>query len=474
MKTVDLLIFTQHMYTMEGSGVGYLEGHGLAIDGGKIVDIAKCEVLKSNYKGEKVIEATDKVLLPGFIDGHMHTGHAVLRGLAQDIDNWMMWGVAPFEAQWTGDAQVAGSKLAIAEAIMNGTTTIGDDGLDMDGTCQFVKEIGVRGNISIRIREALQRVYKPGELYEYDENYGKQSLKHCLEMYDKYNDIDDGRIKIRFGPQGPDFVSAQMLKRIKVLAKERNTKIHMHLSQGSRETEQMMMRYGKKGIPFLAEMDYLDKDFVAIHLTDATADEVSIFAKTDASMILCSSSIGIIDGIVPPAKLVQDAGGICGLGSDQAPGNNCHNMISEMKMTAMLNKAHYQDPEVMPSWKVLRMATIENAQALGISEQTGSIAVGKDADLILIDLNQASLAPLYTTPMRNFVPNLVYSARGNEVDTVMVQGKVLVENKKPVTFDMQEILKTVQQYADDIGKKAKPQFEEINGKNAQYMSEGKL
>lgn len=474
MKKIDLLIFTKHMYTMEGEGVGYLADCGVAVDGGKIVAVASNEELKKEYTAEKTIDAPDKVLMPGFIDGHMHTGHGVLRGVAQDINSWMMEGMAPFEAQRSSEAKTCGSKLAIAETVLNGTTTIGDDGLDMDGACQFIYDIGVRGNVSVRIREALQRSYKAGELYEYDENFGKTTLNECLAIYDKYNDLDDGRIKIRFGPQGPDFVSAEMLKKVKTLAKERNTKIHMHLEQGSREAKQMEMRYGMHGIPWLDSMGYLDSDFIGIHLTDATKEKVEIMASRGAGMILCSSSIGVIDGIVPPAKLFQDAGGTVGLGSDQAPGNNCHNMFNEMKLTAILNKVRYSDPEVMPAWKVVRMATIENAKVLGIDDAVGSIRKGKDADLILIDLKQPTLAPLYTKPMRNFIPNLVYSARGHEVDTVMVKGRILVENKKAVTFNVEEILEEAQRFADDIGERAVPQFNEINGKNALYMREGKL
>lgn len=474
MKKIDMLILTKHMYTMTGEGVGYLSDHGVAINSGKIIAVAPCNELQKTYTAEKVINEPDKVLMPGFIDGHMHTGHGILRGVAQDISSWMMEGMAPFEAQRSQEAKTCGSKLAIAEAVMNGTTTIGDDGSDMDGACRFIQEIGVRGNVSIRIREALPRSYKKGELYEFSEDMGKRTLNECLELYDRYHGLDDGRIQIRFGPQGPDFVSEKMLRQVKLLARERHTKIHMHLEQGSREAAQMQMRYGKRSIPWLESMGYFDEDFIGIHLTDATKEESEIPPKYGASMILCSASIGIIDGIVPPAKYFQDAGGCVGLGSDQAPGNNCHNMINEMKLTAILNKVRFEDPEVMPAWKVVRMATIENAKALGIADRVGSIQEGKDADLILIDTNQLSLVPLITTPMRNFIPNLVYSARGNEVDTVIVKGKVLVEHRKPLTFDIADIMAQAQTMAQEIGKKASPQFYEINGKNAQYMREDKL
>jgi len=474
MKKVDMLILTKHVYTMTGEGVGYLADHGVAVDGGKIVAAAPWDVLQKEYMADKVMNEPDKVLMPGFIDGHMHTGHGVLRGVSQDINNWMMEGMAPFEAQRSSEAKTCGSKLAIAEAVMNGTTTIGDDGSDMDGACRFIQEIGVRGNVSVRIREALPRAYKTGELYEYSDTMGEQTLAECLELYDRYHGYDNGRIQIRFGPQGPDFVSEKMLHRIKALAKERKAKIHMHLSQGSRETKQMEMRYGMRSIPWLESIGCLDDSLVGIHLTDATQEDTVTMVRHGAGMVLCSSSIGIIDGVVPPAKWFQDAGGTVGLGSDQAPGNNCHNIFNEMKLTAILNKVRFGDPEVMPAWKVVRMATIENAQVLGIADRVGSIEAGKDADLILIDLKQLSLTPLITKPMRNFIPNLVYSARGHEVDTVIVKGKVLMEHRRPLTFDIDKIMAETQVFADEIGEKAAPQFYEINGKNAQYMKENKL
>lgn len=474
MKKVDTLILTKHMYTMTGDGVGYLADHGAAIDRGKIVAVLPQETLRQEFTAERVLDEPDKVLMPGLIDGHMHTGHGILRGVAQDINNWMMEGMAPFEAQRSSQAKTCGSKLAIAEAVLNGTTTIGDDGSDMDGACQFIQQTGVRGNVSVRVREALPRAYKAGELYEYSDGMGEQTLKECLELYDRYHDWDDGRIQIRFGPQGPDFVSQKMLQRIKILSKERGTKIHMHLEQGSREAKQMQMRYGMRSIPWLESMGYFDPDFIGIHLTDATQEEMRILAKYGAGMVLCSASIGIIDGIVPPAKWFQDAGGCVGLGSDQAPGNNCHNIFNEMKLTAILNKVRFEDPEVMPAWKVVRMATIENARVLGIEDRVGSIEEGKDADLILIDLKQLSLSPLITVPMRNFIPNLVYSARGHEVDTVMVKGRLLVEHRRPLTFDVEQIMEEAQAFADEIGQRAAPQFQEINGKNAQYMRENKL
>src|SRR4051812_16291102 len=154
----------------------------------------------------------------------------------------------------------------------------------------------------------------------------------------------------------------------------------------------MQMRYGQRSIPWLDRLGYLDSALQAVHLTDGTDEEAALVARRGASMVLCSGSIGLIDGIVPPAHAFQSAGGSVALGSDQAPGNNCHNVFNEMKLTALLNKVRAQDPEVMPAWRVLRMATIEGARAIGWSDEIGSLEEGKRADLLLVSLRSPGMS----------------------------------------------------------------------------------
>ena len=299
-------------------------------------------------------------------------------------------------------------------------------------------------------------------------------LENCLDVFSRFNGAADGKITVLFGPQGPDFVSRELLLRIQVLARERKTKIHMHTQQGDRETAQMMMRYDKRPIAWLDEIGYLDEDLIAVHLTDADEKEAQLVARRGAAMVLCSGSIGIIDGVVPPAGAFQEAGGMVALGSDQAPGNNNHNMFNEMKLTALFNKIRYQDPEVMPAWRVLRMATIEGARALGLDPSIGSLTPGKQADFILVDLTRPSLAPIYTEPMRNIIPNLVYSGRGDEVTLVAVDGRVIYENGRLIHLDETDVVSAIQGAADRLGPKAAPEFWKINGTNARFMKEGKL
>mgnify|MGYP005785185767 FL=1 len=474
MKKIDMIVKTHHMYTMKGDGVGYEEDKAVAVDKGKIIAVDTKGEIEKEYEAEEVIDGSDYIVLPGLIDAHMHTTSCALRGIAQDVGNWMMHGAGPFLTNATRQTRAASGRLGIAEAVLNGTTTIGDEGPYEGPVCEFVNEIGVRGNIGCRIRSAIDRVYAPGELYDYDKDYNDQTLGEAKEIFKKWHMAGNGRIRVMFAPQGPDFVSEETLYEAQQLARENNTYMYMHLAQGDRETKQMMMRYGKRSIDWLIERGLLDDRFIGIHLTIAQEDEVKKVVEHGARMVVCSTAIGVIDGIVPPAKQFQDFGGRVALGSDQANGNNEHNIFNEMRMTAILNKVKYEDPEVMPCWKVLRMATIEGAKALGLDDVTGSIEVGKDADMILVRTDVPAMQPIYTRPMRNIVPNLVYAATGRDVDTVISGGKVIVRSRKPQTFDLEKIFAEAQAAADDLVPAAEAKFWEVNGANARYMKEGKL
>ena len=418
MKKVDCIVAAPHFLTMEGEGVGYRAQHAMAIDRGKIVGMAPRDAIFKDYRADRVIDNAARVVLPGFIDAHMHTGEAVLRGLAQDTGHWMMYGLGPFEEQLTPEDRIAGAQLALLEAVRAGTTTFSEFSRRPDHLCDIFRRAGVRANFTVTIREAVDRIYAPGELYDFDPSLGEKSLATCLDLFHRYHETENGRFTVMFGPQAADFVSEKLLLSVKAAAVAAGTKIHMHVQQGDRETYQLVKRCGLRPIAYLDRIGYLDKQLVAVHLTDADDAEAALVAQRGAAMVVCSGSIGIIDGIVPPVKAFQEAGGLAALGSDQAPGNNNHNIFNEMKLTALFNKIRSRDPETMPAWKALRMATIEGATVLGLDHKIGSLAEDKQADFISVDLATPTMMPVYDQPMRNIVPNLVYSARGNEVRLV--------------------------------------------------------
>ncbi|MEW9052003.1 MAG: amidohydrolase [Neobacillus sp.] len=454
---VDLIIQKGLIMTMEGKGIGLIEDGAVAIKGNTIQAVGSTLEIISNYSAENVIDAQNKLVMPGLIDAHIHTGLALLRGVAQDMNHWMQKGLWPFMKHLTPEASKKGSMVNIIEGIQSGTTTFCDYDSSMNSLVENYIKIGARARVAELVNEIPDNIsdIPVGELYPFYSEIGERKLKNNLSLIEKYHESADGRITCILGPHGPDLMSIELLQEMQRLAEQYDTKLHMHVAQGDREIDQMVKRYGKRSISFLEEMGYLNERLIAVHLTEATDEETEIVAKSGAGMIYCSGSIGIIDGLVPPVLKFMESGGVAGLGSDQAPGNNCNNMFNEMKFAAILNKVKRSNPAVFPAAMSLRMATIEAAKVMGIDHEVGSLRKGKKADLIIINLLEPTLSPLYIDPIRNIVPNLVYSARGHEVETSIINGKIIMENRQITTVDTKAAVLEAQQAAKELSQRAK-------------------
>jgi 5-methylthioadenosine/S-adenosylhomocysteine deaminase len=452
----DTLITHAHLFTMQGEGVGYIADGAVAISGRRITAVGPSAELNARFHANDIIDASDCALLPGLIDAHMHTPLAIVRGVAQDVSNWMQQALAPYERHIDDDAALAGVRLNVVEALKAGTTTMGDYTRPIAGWAEFFEQVGVRARLTPLIN-AFPRGgmagWKVGDLYPLDAAVGQEMIDNALAFARDWHGADQGRITVMLGPQGPDMISREQLLEVKRLAEREGLMIHLHAVQGDREIEQMLNRYGKRTPAYLQELGYLDEQLLAVHLTEATDEETAMIARSGARMALCSGSIGIIDGIVPPAHVFRQAGGLVALGSDQASGNNCNNIFNEMKLTALFNKIKYRDPSVMPAWEVLRMATIEGARAIGLGDEVGSLEAGKQADLILVDLTAPNLSPVIGEPVRNVIPNLVYAGSGHEVRTVMVAGKILVQDGRALTIDEASIRAEAQVQAEIIARR---------------------
>jgi 5-methylthioadenosine/S-adenosylhomocysteine deaminase len=262
-----------------------------------------------------------------------------------------------------------------------------------------------------------------------------------------------------FAPHGADMMSEDLLLKVKEEAVERGKLSHIHVAQGRREEIQMKLRHDLTTINYLDSIDYLDSQIIAAHCHQTNDDEVRLIAQKGVNYASCPSSIALIDGIVPPLALFLRSGGkFATIGSDQASGNNHHNMMIEMKIAALLNKIRHKDPTILPAWKMLRLATIEGATAIGLGSKIGSLEPRKKADLILIDLKVPHMTPILMKPVRNVAPNIVYSARGDEVKTVIINGEIVVENGIVQTLDEEKILRDAQKAAEEIAYKASDDF----------------
>jgi 5-methylthioadenosine/S-adenosylhomocysteine deaminase len=452
---IDLLLTNGDVFKMTGDGVGYIENGAVAIEGNRIVAVGPPSELRTKYQAKRTVDATMKAILPGLIDAHLHTVIAILRGLGQDAPTWHE-GVDPYFEQLTAAAVLAGAQLSAIEAIRAGTTTLGDYGPGMPIALPFYEKLGIRARVCTLISEVapVESILAEGELYPFDPSIGESRLAENLELIGQWNGEAGGRITVMIGPQGPDYCSEELFEKIKTAAEKHDLKLHMHIGQGDREMLQMKNRHGMRPVDFLDRIGFLDERLIAVHMVKCTEEEVERIAASGASMAFCPSSLIICDGIVPPADVFSRAGGKVCLGTDETSSNNGTNLFSEMKLASLALNMKNQDPTHMPTWKVLRMATIEGAEAIGLDREIGSLEAGKKADLILVDLRRPSMLPVLRDPVRNIVPNLVLSARGDEVVMSIIDGEVVYEDGRIKTIAEEELLASVQQVSEEVSARA--------------------
>ncbi len=466
----DIVIYNGFFVTMEGKGLGVIEEGGLAIKDGRIAAMGTAEEMR-RAPAKKRIDAAGMAVLPGLIDAHVHTGFGLLRGLSQDIGSWMQRGLWPFYDEVTRECAAIGSRLAILEAMKAGTTTFNDFFGNMADLAKNHIAMGTRAIVTEMVNEMLKKLTdnKTG-LYTLDPAVGQEKYERAIKLYEDYEGAENGRITVGFGVQATDMLSTELLKKMYGEARARGRKFMLHLEQGDREIDQMLRRYGKRSIAYLDELGMLDENLLAVHLTESSGEDARYLAGKGCVLLHCAGTIGLIDGINPPIGEYLAAGGSVALGSDHVPGNNCSNMFNEMKLTALLNKNKYRDPSVFPAWQMLRLCTIDAARALGMEDEIGSLREGKRADVILIDLNAPGLAPVVTYPFRNIVANLVYSARGSEVRTSIIDGNIVMEDGVILTRDEKAIVREANEAARELAARGAERVEPDSEMLAMYRA----
>jgi len=465
---------------MTGEGVGMIENGAVAIEGNTIVAVGKTSDLIGEYGGSEIVyDAKNKAVMPGFVDAHIHTGMSLMRGEGQDVPEieWMLKTMAPFGPHTKPWHRITASKLGVLEALKAGTTCFGEIGGSMANTAEKVFEpSGVRAHLANTVNEMGKGSRPdPNKPYIFFEDVGEKKLKEAIDFINEWHGGADGRVTCMFAPHAADMMSKELLLRVKEEANKRNMMSHIHIAQGGREAIQIKLRYNTSAVKFLDSIGFLDDTIIGAHCHQTGDEEVELLAKRKVRYVSCPASIGIIDGITPPLALYYMYGGVsAGIGSDQASGNNSHNMLVEMKVAALLNKTRHRDPTLLPAWKMMRIATIEGAQTIGVGDTTGSLEVGKKADLIMLNLRVPHMTPILSRPVRNIAPNLVYSARGDEVETVIVDGKVLVDNYKVLSMDEEAIIDEAQRAGTEMADAATEDYYKADSLLARAAKKGLL
>ena len=403
---------------------------------------------KINYVGEiepdkkysRVIDGAGKVVMPGLVNAHTHSAMTLLRGFADDMNlqYWLTDKVWPVEGRMTEDDVYWGSALAIIEMIKSGTIAFADMYFYSHQMAKIAETAGVYANIGATVMGN-------------DDNCGKNNFyfNRAKMLHDAFNGTSDGKIKIEIAPHAVYTCSENYLCATAELAEKLNVNIHTHLSETLKENEDCQELYDVSPTELMEQVGIFHRKTNAAHGVWLSDNDMEILAKYNVSVSHNPvSNLKLASGIAEVEKLKQFGVNVS-IGTDGTASNNNLDMFEEIKLAAILQKGLTLDPEIFPAIEVLEMAVTNGYNALGI-ENSGSVEVGKYADIILVDFDKPHLTPNFNT-----VSNLVYSANGADVDTVMVRGKILMENRELKTLDEEKILANFRKKAYNLLDKNK-------------------
>ncbi|MFO7667243.1 MAG: amidohydrolase [Desulfobacterales bacterium] len=432
--SADLLITNGTVITMDGQD-SVIENGAVAVKGENIVAVGK-EIRLPDRKASKIIDARGGIIMPGLVNAHTHASMTIFRGLADDLPlmKWLNDHIFPSEARLNPEKVYYGALLACAEMILSGTTCFCDMYLFEDHVAQAAKDAGMRAVVG----EVLFDFPSP--------NYGSldKGFTYTEMLIEKYR--DNPLINVAVEPHSPYLCAPDLLQKASLLAIENDLPLVIHVSETKSEVSQIKEKYGLTPVGFLASLGVLSPNLLACHCVHLTEEDITLLKKHDVKVAHNpESNMKLASGIAPVPQLLKRE--VCvGIGTDGCASNNNLDIFHEMSMAAKLGKVHANDPAVMDAKSVLRMATIGGAGALGLSDVTGSIEAGKKADIIILDTRKPHLTPMY-----NPLSHIVYAARGSDVTTSVINGKLIMEDRKLLSVDISKTAGKVIKIAKDIG-----------------------
>jgi 5-methylthioadenosine/S-adenosylhomocysteine deaminase len=409
----------------------------LLIEAGHITSIGE-----SGKTADMVIDADRCAVIPGFVQTHIHLCQTIFRGAADDLAliDWLKQRVWPMEAAHTPSSIRASARLGVAELIKGGTTCA----LTMETVnhtsevFKVIEESGFRATVGKCMMDKGDEV--PRALQEQTAS----SIDESLALLDQWHGKADGRIRYCFAPRFAISCTRELLEKVAGLARARGVMVHTHASENRTECELVQQESGLRNVAYLDSLGLTGRHVALAHCVHLSNDEIKTLKTTGTNVVHCpSSNMKLGSGIAPIVKLLEENISVS-LGADGAACNNRLDMFTEMRTAALLQKALH-GPEVLPAHRVLRMATREGARAMGLDAELGSIEIGKRADLALVRLDR-----LHSTPVADVISALVYSAEAEDVDTVIIDGQVVMQERNLITLDEREIIAAAEREAEKL------------------------
>ncbi len=423
----------------------------LLISDGQITEIAS----QIEVPAERSISAQGRLVMPGFVQTHVHLCQTLYRGLGGDLDllHWLSDRIKPLEAASDTESVYASARLGLAELIKGGTTTVADFGPlhYADRVCQAVAESGLRAQCS----KMLMDQQAPGpEGYLQDI---ESAVDESMTLVDKWRSKKHAHVEVALAPRGLLSCTEDLLKSVASLAQRHALRVHTHVAENPRETEFIAQERGETPLRYLAKLGLTGSTLQAAHCVWIDDEEMNLLASSSTNVLHCpSSNLKLASGIARIPEMRQR--GVCvSLGADGAACNDTLDAFVEMRLAALIQKPRV-GATALPASEVLRMATSEGARALGLDRKIGRIEVGMQADLIIIDQERLHLAPMNiwgpdVSEGDGIAARLVYSARADDVLTTIVGGQILMEDRNLVTLDENQILQDAKISMERVAKR---------------------
>lgn len=453
MQPKSILIKNGYILTLDPRREIITDG-SLYIENDTIVELGKSADLK-RHKAELVIDAKNKLVMPGLIDTHTHLAQALIRGCADDVSlvDWLKKYVWVLQGNFTKDDGRVSAELCMAEMIRTGTTSFIECMIHtrygFDGIARAVEKVGMRGALSKIIMDSTGYADSADIMYPGMVEDADACLKETDEMYTKWHGKADGRIQVWYGLRSLGAVTSDLFKDVARRTREKKTRMTMHLGEVVDDVRYVKENFGTNLTTFAKNHDLLGPDMVFAHGIHFEDVELKVLAESKSNISHCpSSNMKLASGFAKIPQMLQ-AGVPVSLGCDGGPSNNTYDMIREMRLAALIHKSYVGDPLVMTAEQAIEMATLGGAVAMGINKSVGSLKPGKLADIILINLHELGL-----TPHTNPVSNLVYSGNGEYVDTVIVNGRLLMQHKRLLTLDEKTVMRTAREHSTALMERA--------------------
>ena len=435
MKKADYIICGDYVLPMD-KGQAVIKNGAVVVKGNKIEEVGSFGNISKKYPFKNVIGGENRAVLPGLINTHTHAAMVYFRGMADDLPlkEWLEKHIWPAENKWLSPEFVSdATELACLEMLKAGITTYSDMYFFEDASGKAAKKIGMRavpgaGSVDFPTISGKNADEYLGKAEKFIEKWKKDELVvPCIAPHSIY----------ACGPE--------TLTKVKNIADKYNVPIHIHLSEAKWEVEDIEKKYGRRPVEHLHELGFLDEKIIAAHCVWINEKEIEALAKYKVGVSHCiESNLKLSSGIAPVPQMLK-AGIKVTFGTDGAASNNDLNILSEMSTAAKVHKAVSGDPTVLAAKTALLMATRWGAEVLGLGEITGSLEKGKAADIIIMNLDKPHLTPLY-----DIYSHIVYSSMASDVETVFVNGKLVVANGKLCTADEDEIISKAREWRNKI------------------------